>query len=432
MKVLWITHDVLDIFYPFVEGRPTLGSTWLDSLYLELKINPKLELSILTPIIGGKSQKLHLDNVTFYTIRLEKNSKSFFTNEMSSRYIEQINDFNPDIIHIHGTENNYGLIYKLLPEFRPVVFSIQGIISSNIPFLNYSIANIKINRFKSIKNWLFYGGVNGFLSNWKKYSFIENEIFKNNKYFIGRTDWDKAHLYKLNPKAHYYHGEELLRKSFYETEWDIKNCKRETIFFSSAAYSIKGFHVLLKAISILKIKYPNITVNVPLSKVKNQLNIRDWFFGEDYTIYLGYLIRKYKLYNNINFFDRLNSNEMAEQYRSNHVFVLASYIENSPNSLGESMLVGCPSICSYVGGIGSIVKDEESTLFFPSGDSNLLAHKIDRVFSDDSLALKLSINAKKIAIKRHDLKNGGRQYHKIYDDIIALNRKASISNPKYC
>ena len=107
MKVLWITHDVLDIFYPFVEGRPTLGSTWLDSLYLELKINPKLELSILTPIIGGKSQKLHLDNVTFYTIRLEKNSKSFFTNEMSSRYIEQINDFNPDIIHIHGTENNY-------------------------------------------------------------------------------------------------------------------------------------------------------------------------------------------------------------------------------------------------------------------------------------------------------------------------------------
>jgi glycosyltransferase involved in cell wall biosynthesis len=428
MKVLWITHDVLEIFYPFVEGRPTLGSTWLDSLYLELKKNPKLELGILTPVSGGKNQKLLLDNVTFYTIPLEKNSKSFFSNVMSSRYIEQINDFNPDIIHIHGTENNYGLLYKLLPESLPVVISIQGIISSHITFLNYSIANTEIIRFKSIKNWLFYGGVNGFIRNWKKYSKIENEIYINNKYFIGRTDWDKAHLYSLNPKAYYFHGEELLRKSFYENEWNIKTCMRESIFFSSASYSLKGFHVLLKAISILKIKYPNIKVNVPLSKVKIKLSIRDKFLGEDYTIYLGHLVRKYKLQNNINFYNRLNSDQMAEQYKSNHIFVLSSYIENSPNSLGESMLLGCPTICSFVGGTCSIVKDEESTLFFQSGDSVMLANKIDRVFSDDSLAMKLSINAKKIAIKRHDLKNGALQYYNIYDDITALNKKVVKSN----
>jgi len=119
---------------------------------------------------------------------------------------------------------------------------------------------------------------------------------------------------------------------------------------------------------------------------------------------------------------------MAEQYKSNHIFVLSSYIENSPNSLGESMLLGCPTICSFVGGTSSIVKDEESTLFFQSGDSVMLANKIDRVFSDDSLAMKLSINAKKIAIKRHDLKNGALQYYNIYDDITALNKHVVKSN----
>ena len=420
MKVLWITKDVLPSFHRYIEGRPTLGGTWVESLYLQLNKNSSLEFGILTPVIGGIDQKIVLGKTTYYTIPIKNKYSS--VEKLLSIYLKQIIDFHPDIIHIHGTENDFGLITKFLSPSIPVVCSIQGIITSYIPFLITSISNIKINYFKSLKNWIFYGGVNGFLNKWNKYSNIEMEIFKINKFFIGRTNWDRAHLSKLNPYAHYFHGEELLRKPFYETDWDIKSCKRESIFFSSAAYSIKGFHVLLNAVSILKLKYPNIIVNVPLSNVKNKLTLRDMLFGEDYSIYLGHLIRKFNLQNNINFFNRLNSREMAEQYKSNHIFVMASFIENSPNSLGEAMLVGCPSVTSFVGGIGSIVNDEKSSLFFPSGDCNLLAHQIDRIFSNDILAVNLSVNAKKIAYERHDLNKVGLQYFNIYEDIISLNR----------
>lgn len=427
MKVLWITNDVLESFYPFVEGKPTKGGSWVEALYSALKKHTFIEFGILTPVLDGARQKIIQENTVYYTIPINKKSKKkYLSKKLSEHYLAQINDFDPDIIHIHGTELNFGLITKFLKPSLPVVCSIQGIITSYIPYLNSSVANIDINRFKSLKNWLFYGGVKGFFTNWNKYSIIEKRIYENNKYFIGRTNWDRSQLKALNPNAQYFHGEELLRNSFYQVQWDIKTCRRESIFFSSAAYSVKGLHVLLKAIILLKTKYPNIVVNVPLSQIKNKLTLRECLFGEDYTIYLGYLIRKFKLENNVNFFNRLSAKEMAEQYQSNHIFILASFIENSPNSLGEAMLVGCPTIASFVGGIGSIVKDEESTLFFPSDDSNLLAYQIDRIFSCDELALKLSANAKKIAEKRHDLKSVSSQYQNIYEKIISINNHKQL------
>jgi glycosyltransferase involved in cell wall biosynthesis len=63
--------------------------------------------------------------------------------------------------------------------------------------------------------------------------------------------------------------------------------------------------------------------------------------------------------------------------------VSASFIENSPNTIGEAMTVGIPIISSFVGGISSILKDEESALLFPSGDYNYLAFQIQRIFNDD-------------------------------------------------
>jgi DNA modification methylase len=65
-----------------------------------------------------------------------------------------------------------------------------------------------------------------------------------------------------------------------------------------------------------------------------------------------------------------------------------------------------------------MVKNEESSLFFPSGDAAMLAFQIDRIFSDDELAVKLSQEAKIIALKRHDIVETTNQYMNIYAEII--------------
>jgi glycosyltransferase involved in cell wall biosynthesis len=112
---------------------------------------------------------------------------------------------------------------------------------------------------------------------------------------------------------------------------------------------------------------------------------------------------------------------MAERFLQSHVFVLPSYVENSPNSLGEAMMVGTPSVVSYCGGVGSIV-DDESALIFPIGDSQMLAFQIDRIFQSDALACELSDGARRIAGDRHDVEKTTDSYINIYEKVIDMHQ----------
>ena len=252
---------------------------------------------------------------------------------------------------------------------------------------------------------------------------IEKEILEINHYFIGRTKWDESQLAAFNPSAHYFHGEELLRSDFYTKEWDLNKCTRHRIFISSAAYPIKGFHILLKAVAILKIKYPNIKIVSPLATFNlNSSKLSEYLIAEDYSNYLRSLIRKLGLESNVILLQKLSAEEMSNEFCKAHVFVLPSFAENSPNALGEAMLIGTPSVVSPVGGVMSIVKDENSALIFPTGDYSMLAYQIERIFENDDLANTLSKNAKSIALIRHDVNNTTQQYISIYQKIIELDK----------
>ena len=70
---------------------------------------------------------------------------------------------------------------------------------------------------------------------------------------------------------------------------------------------------------------------------------------------------------------------MARELTRSHAFVISSYIENSPNSLAEAMLVGMPCVASFVGGIPSMVDDGRTGLLYPVDDVALLAAQIRQV-----------------------------------------------------
>lgn len=420
MRILWITHDVFEPFFPYAKGKPTHSASWTTPLFNNLRDLEDVSLGAIAPVIDGKEQKMEIDKVIYYSIPIgKKGNITPMEKRLVDKYLSAIRDFEPDIIHIHGIEKNFGLLRKFIDPKIPVVCSIQGIIQPCLDYLKYSVATLNINRYKSIKNRLGRGGMDIALRNWGKFVSIEKEIFEMNEYFIGRTSWDKAQLATYNPVAHYYHGEELLRQSFYSGSWDIGSCERHRIFVSSAADPIKGFHVLLKAAGILKHKYPNIKIIAPLSSFNlNSSPLRDFLFTEDYANFLKKEIKKLDLEKNIIFHKKLTAAAMADEFRKAHVFTLTSFLENSPNALGEAMLTGTPSVVSPVGGVMSIVKNEESALFFPSGDAVMLAFQLDRLFSDDVLAVKISEAAKLIAQKRHDVHETTSQYMNIYAEII--------------
>lgn len=257
---------------------------------------------------------------------------------------------------------------------------------------------------------------------WLRRAKWEREIFAANSAFIGRTVWDRAHTRRLNPKAQYYHCDELIRKPFYDAQWDISKINRHSIFASGASYPIKGFHVLVKAVALLRREFPDVTVRTPLARIYPTLSGLKRFWKNcrsvGYARYLTDLVRAKGLEKQVIPLPDLDAGGMAEEFLKSHVFVLPSLIENSPNSLAEAMLVGTPSVASFVGGVPSMAKDSESALFFPSGDETVLAEQIRRIFLDDDLARSLSVGAREVARVRHSSK-------KIVDDMLNIYKSVA-------
>lgn len=261
MRVFWITHDVFEVFFPYVKGQPTKGGSWVAPLFYNILQQPGITLASVTPVINGNEQKQEIDGVVYYSIRISKNENaSVMSANLANRYLSVINDFQPDIIHIHGTEKNFALLRKYVDTKIPIVCSIQGIVSSCLDYLKYSVANAGLKKHRSVKNRVGRGGVNSTLRKWRKYSDIEKEVYRINRYFIGRTAWDKAQLAAMNAGASYFHGEELLRPAFYQHVWKIDECERHRIFVPSAEYPLKGFHTLLQAAAILKRQFPEVKI----------------------------------------------------------------------------------------------------------------------------------------------------------------------------
>jgi glycosyltransferase involved in cell wall biosynthesis len=93
-------------------------------------------------------------------------------------------------------------------------------------------------------------------------------------------------------------------------------------------------------------------------------------------------------------------------------------MENSSNALGESQIIGVPSVTTDCGGTLSIITHNENGLIFQRGNAYDLAMKIKAIFTDDNLAIRLS-NGGKIAGKQfHNQEKILEQYTSIYNKIL--------------
>lgn len=67
------------------------------------------------------------------------------------------------------------------------------------------------------------------------------------------------------------------------------------------------------------------------------------------------------------------------------------------------------------------MKDNYNSLFVPAGDAYMMAYQLKTIFENDSLAIELSQNAYKTALKRHDKEITAKQYITAYEQIIKIH-----------
>lgn len=415
LKVLWLCNTMLpDLFDRFGVRNEKEG--WLIGISNELRKQNDIEFHFTcmqtkeNRIVNIKKDKIYYHCFyarydDLYTVKYEvrKQIKSI------------IDEVCPDVIHVFGTEMPHTIAcVDSVENKEKIVISIQGIVSE---YAKYYLNGIP--RKAYLTGGFVDGELQTIISQYKEFcKRSENEIkaIKSVSHVIGRTDWDRACVKKINSKCSYHFCSETLRDSFYGKRWDINSVERNSIFVCQGDYPIKGLHNLLEALPAVVRKCPNTKVYVAGW---------DGFIkkGLPYGKYIKNMIRKKGLDRHIFFIGMIGEEQVCEYLLKAHVTIMPSNIENSPNSIGEAMLIGTPVIASFTGGIPSILNHGTEGLLYQHDSKVMLSYYIDKVFRDDSFAQYLSLNSRKRAEVSYDKKNNLQQLLNIYHKINNSERR---------
>ncbi|MFZ0930335.1 MAG: glycosyltransferase family 4 protein [Syntrophobacteraceae bacterium] len=304
-----------------------------------------------------------------------------------------VNQWKPDLIHVHGTEGVFGLLTARNMVTCPTVVSLQGLLGPYSNWYRY-FGNSSFMDIVRMHRWLEIAAGRGL---WRKFLVTrkiakrEREIIAGNRFFMGRTSWDRAYIRAMNPSAQYFHGGELLREAFWRDRWSMRRAQRHRIIFTNGGgYPRKGTETLLEAVKLLKPHFPEIQVGIA-----GGISPRSGY---------GRYVRRRiaELGNVATELGPLTAEEMVKEMVNSHVFVSPSYIDNSPNAVCEAQLLGMPVVSTYTGGLPSLIDEGRTGLFVPTGDGPMLAARLRELFEDDSLAVRLGRQAYEVAVRRHD------------------------------
>jgi len=372
------------------------------SLADNLMRHSEIILSVCTTYNGTDLLKIDEGGILYYLLPRKKPNTEY-DKSLEAYWLMIIREFEPHVIHIHGTEYAHGLACMNSCPEQNYVISIQGLVSVSSKFYFAGIKTLDLVKHITLHDLLRRETIFQEKRRFERRGKLEREYIRKTKHIIGRTDWDYAHTNAINSSIEYHFCNETLRSGFYTArKWNIKEKQDYTIFLSQAGYPLKGLHQALRALSIVKGYYPKVHLKVAGLDITKSNNLKDRLRLGGYGSFIKSLIKKLGLVSNVTFTGSLGEIEMINEYRSTHLFLCPSSIENSSNSLAEAQLLGVPCLASFVGGLPSLVHHYENGILYRFEDHVMLAFQIMKIFEDEKLALHISQKGQTIAEKRHD------------------------------
>ncbi len=423
MRVLWFVDKPLPAVTERLGRPPIHHASWQSELEVLLRETEGIELAVAstTPQEFPLYQPFESSGVVYYALGsgagahgVRRVAARWRSLVRASEDIEQarrvIADFRPDVIHVHGTENAFGLLAACARQ--PVVVSIQGLLS---------ICELMDPRGRdgslllSLSPWLFARGTGTVLDHVALRRAAERErlIIRQCRHIIGRTRWDADVVRVLNPAAHYYHSDEPLRREFSAVTWDIGLCEADTVYCTMGGYARKGMGTLLRAIALLR------DGAAPAVRLRFAGLTLDHSEGGRAT---AREIRRLGLTECVANVGTAGPADLARELARARVFALPTHIDNGSNSLSEAMMVGTPAVASAAGGIPTTARDGVEALLVQDGDPYALAGAVARLLDDPGLSQRLSTNARAKALDRHNAQKLRDTVLDIYDDVLASAR----------
>lgn len=417
MKVLW-TVNLIPAAVSVKLGKTSevLGG-WVESMAAKLSENNDIELGIVCKCEENLNFCEVIDGITYFSLYY---TSSTSLSELESKCNEIVTKFNPDIVNIEGTEFLHARAMQLSAKNHniPAVVSLQGILNGQYAYQCGQLPVDDMMFSKSLTNIFSAWIMHLRKTRWYKPRMKpEKEIIENADYILGRTTWDRAHSYAINPNAKYYPCSRILRAPFYEEKWSLEKTERHSIYVGNGYNALKGAHFVVMALPYLIREYPDVKVYIAGYK-PYQENDKRSILKKGYAAYLKKLIYDLGVQDHIEFTGPLKAPQVAQMLSKVNAYALCSTIENSPNTLGEAMMVGTPCVSAYVGGVSDMAEDGKEALFYRNDDPKILAWNLKRIFDSDELALSLSEAGKKKARITHDPERNAQLLIDAYTDIL--------------
>jgi glycosyltransferase involved in cell wall biosynthesis len=117
---------------------------------------------------------------------------------------------------------------------------------------------------------------------------------------------------------------------------------------------------------------------------------------------------------------------LSMYYSAADVFILPSLMDNSPNTVIESMACGVPAIAFAAGGALDMISHKDNGYLAKAYDPADLCEGINWILNKNGAAeyQVLSKNARALALAKYDIDKVGMAYKSLYEEILS---KRSVS-----
>ncbi|MCR4890690.1 MAG: glycosyltransferase [Lachnospiraceae bacterium] len=513
MKLVWLVNSILPQIAAAQGHEGGVIGGWTVQLADYLSQREDISFTVFYPqqstrdLIRGRTGNIQY--VGFYE---EAAPELLYNYGMEEVFRQELEGIQPDLVHIWGTEFVHSLcMVRAFDNPDRTVISLQGLMNP------YSKAYLAELPQSVISRHTFRDRLrkDSILEQQRKFRIrgrFERVALRLVHHVIGRTDWDRNEVLRMNPNLKYHHCREILRREFYwipeNTEkdgllsadsagksaidglvqkppehllsadsarksaidglvqkppehllsadctgeslndgtaqksrkdlqsegydsesagakegedglvWRLDACQRHSIFLTQSYYPIKGMHFALRGLRLIKRKYPDALLYVSGVDIIPR-SLKGRLKQGSYSLYIEELIERLDLQDSVIFVGEKAAQDMVRQYLSANVFLMASSIENSPNSLGEAMILGLPCVASRVGGIPSMLMDEKEGFLYNYNKPAEMAKRIIEIFEmPDQELCRMTERARVHAADSYSRSLGLNDYLRTYGDIL--------------
>lgn len=430
MRVLWLCNIMLPAIGERLGLPYSSREGWLSGIYERISRTYGKEndsgitaLAICFPVENadslpvGEKGCFSLEGTSCYGFKEKLQSPEVYDARLETRFSEILSDFKPDLVHIFGTEfpHSLGMVRAFGRPERTLV-GVQGICSACAEAYMADLPEYVKNRV-TFRDYIKRDSIRQQQEKFYIRGAHEKQILESAGHVTGRTSFDREETAKINKRAVYHFMNETMRTPFYSGEWKAEESLPYSIFISQGDYPLKGFHYVLEAMPRILSRYPGACIYVAGNSIIADKTLKDKLKISSYGRYLRELIKKYQLEDKVKTLGRLSAEEMKEQYLKSSVFLCPSAVENSPNSLGEAMLLGVPAVAAAVGGIPSLLEDKKEGRLYEPGNTGELADAVIEVWAEPGEAKKRAGAARERALKTHNADRNYETLLEIYREI---------------